>query len=261
MTNDLTLLTGATGLVGGLWAERLIRKGRAVIALSRSEHRPDSKLPCIRADLKKPGLGLSSEVRNYLQANVSEIVHCAADTRFNAPLSESRETNITGTLRMLELARGCTALRKFAHISTVYVAGLQAGTIPERVHHEEREFTTTYEDTKAEAEREILRESCVPAAVYRLSTAVGDSATGAIRQLNWFHKIARLAQWLPGLPGEPVRNTPVDLIASDWSADVLEFLFHQRFEEGIVYHVCAGESHSIDLPDLFELLFSESKRR
>ncbi|MBC7924558.1 MAG: SDR family oxidoreductase, partial [Bryobacteraceae bacterium] len=177
------------------------------------------------------------------------------------PLSESRETNITGTLRMLELARGCTALRKFAHVSTVYVAGLQTGAIAERVHREEREFTTTYEQTKAEAEREVILESFVPAAVYRLSTAIGDSATGAIRQLNWFHKIARLAQWLPALPGEPVRNTPVDLIASDWSADVLEFLFQQRFEAGIVYHVCAGESHSIDLPDLVELLFSESKRR
>src|SRR5260370_20240137 len=130
------LLTGATGLVGRLLAERLrnSRPDLRLLLLTRCRNRIAPQLvgrgvEILEGDITLPGLGLDREQLRRLEADVTEVIHCAADTRFGLPLETARASNVTGTATLLEIARQCRRLEKFAHVSTVYVAGRTAGRI------------------------------------------------------------------------------------------------------------------------------------
>lgn len=51
---------------------------------------------------------------------VEVVFHGAATVRFDEPLKTAVQINVRGTREMLRLARGCTKLRAFVHISTAY---------------------------------------------------------------------------------------------------------------------------------------------
>ena len=61
------------------------------------------------------------------------IINCAASIDFNAPLNQAIDSNIRGSLRMLELARSVKNLDVFTHISTCYVNCDQRGVIKEEI--------------------------------------------------------------------------------------------------------------------------------
>lgn len=110
----MILVTGGTGTVGREMLPVLewLMPGETIHLLRRPA-----------ADIRLPGLGLSSEERAALQRQARVIIHCAAEIRFNLPLDEVRETNLEGTRRMLEFAEGCPRLERFAHVSTLYLPG------------------------------------------------------------------------------------------------------------------------------------------
>ena len=239
----MLLLTGATGLVGG---ELLARLGdRPVVLLKRPE-----------ADLTKPLLGLAEPRYAELQDAVTAIVHCAADTRFYLPLGEARAVNTEGTRRLLEFASGCRRLEKFAYISTVFVAGLTPGRIPEAPLPPPAAFCNTYQQSKYEAEQEVLG-SGLPAAVFRLSSIAGDSCTGEVRRLTYVHQLIRLLprNVLPVAPCDPA--APIDLIPSDWAADALVSLFDHSFLPGRVCHVVAGPEASLSAREMLDLTLAQ----
>ena len=62
---------------------------------------------------------------------MSAIIHAAAAVRFSTPLEESRAVNTKGTEQLLRLAFDCPNLKRFAHISTIFVAGRMEGEIRE----------------------------------------------------------------------------------------------------------------------------------
>src|SRR5258708_4442205 len=209
-----TLLTGATGLVGRAWLERLLAQdpAREVVVLARYPERTLShpRVTAIAGDLAHPDLGLDS-----LRSSLYEIAHCAADIRFGAPLDDARAVNVEGTRRLLDLARGCPRLVKFAHVSSVYAAGAEPGDYPEAPYAGDRRFLNAYQQTKHEAE-EIVLASGVPAAIFRLSSIIGDSS-GRVHQFNYFHQLIKMiprSNLVPMIPGDP--RARVDLIAGDW---------------------------------------------
>ena len=57
----------------------------------------------------------------YSQVDV--IFHGAATVRFDEPLKTAVEINVRGTREMFKLARGCTKLKAFVHVSTAYRYG------------------------------------------------------------------------------------------------------------------------------------------
>lgn len=146
---NAVLLTGATGFVGKLVLEELIRRREelgvarvlALVRASDPEH-ADARLradvvssPCFAAhapgwekgvealagDLTKPGLGLAPGVRARVAAEATHVIHCAASVEFDLPLAEATAVNTTGALAALELARGCRRLASFVDVSTAYV--------------------------------------------------------------------------------------------------------------------------------------------
>ncbi|TMA34503.1 MAG: NAD-dependent epimerase/dehydratase family protein [Deltaproteobacteria bacterium] len=143
------LLTGATGFVGKVVLEELLRRREqlgvgSVLVLVRAgdpEHaaarcRADVfASPCFAAhprgwearveplpgDVTRPGLGLAPLARARVAAEVTHVIHCAASVEFTLPLAEALAVNTRGALNALEIARACARLESYVGVSTAYV--------------------------------------------------------------------------------------------------------------------------------------------
>ncbi|XP_075932311.1 fatty acyl-CoA reductase 1 isoform X2 [Anarhichas minor] len=142
------LITGATGFMGKVLLEKLLRscpgvKGVYVMVRSKAgqspaariadmincklferlqDEQPDfaEKIVAVASDLTKPELDLSKEDQSILADNVNIIFHCAATIRFNEPLKDAMQLNVLATQKMLALAHRMKHLEVFLHISTAY---------------------------------------------------------------------------------------------------------------------------------------------
>jgi nucleoside-diphosphate-sugar epimerase len=252
------LLTGGTGLVGSAFlAERLkdSETARVVILTRKPRSHPDPRVTFWGADLTTPSFGLAPDQYRWLRRNVTTIVHCAADIRFVAPPEESRLVNAGATAHLLALARRCSGLQQFAHVSTVYVAGLQEGTFEEQELPEHDAYASIYQRTKHEAERLVCQAmSSLPCAIYRLSSVAGG-------RCDHVHQLIRLAarNIFPCIPVSA--HATVDLIRVDWAAKALSHLIHACFQPGEVAHVCAGPSHAVKATDVLGAVLARTRTR
>ncbi|XP_075572520.1 fatty acyl-CoA reductase 2 isoform X6 [Pelecanus crispus] len=142
------LITGATGFMGKVLVEKLLRSSpdvKAVYILVRPkagqsmQERVANMLKCkvfdrvredcpnfhekikpINAELTQPKLAISAEDEEELLTRVNIVFHCAATVRFDEPLKHALQLNAMGTQRLLELARQMQNLEAFIHISTAY---------------------------------------------------------------------------------------------------------------------------------------------
>jgi nucleoside-diphosphate-sugar epimerase len=262
VSDPVLLLTGATGFVGRGLLDRLLalRPDRRVLALVRRPDRlaaqtTDPRVVALPGDLTRDDLGLDPSTRARLARSTTEIVHCAAVTHFGLPIEAARAVNVAGTRHVLALARRCRRLQKLAHVSTVYVAGKASGVIAEAPAPRPAEgFCNTYQQSKHEAEAEVLAAMPeVPAAIYRLSSIIGDARTGRVGQFNHVHSLMRLfpQNVLPVVPVHP--RAPIDLIPTDWAIPALAHLIDAGFTPGRIAQVCAGRAASLTAPDLVDL--------
>jgi nucleoside-diphosphate-sugar epimerase len=254
------LVTGGTGTLGSALAERFARlTGANVVALARGAASAGrGSLPpsvqLLAGDVRAGGaLGIDAVDHAALRATVTDIVHCAADTTFNRPLPEARATNVDGTRAILAFAEECPRLERVACFSTVYVAGRSTGCFGEADVGGQDGFINSYEQSKAEME-DVVRDAMprLPIALYRLSTIIGDSRSGAVTGFNAVHHALRLLyQGLaPMVPGHA--SALVDLIPVDFAADASYHLFEHAFTAGDTYHLCAGASRSATLCALLD---------
>jgi long-chain acyl-CoA synthetase len=259
----LLLLTGGTGLVGRELFKRLrlTRPDLRIILLTRQPAVLDAVarekgVQILAGDLRRPELGLPSVMARELHANLTAIIHCAAETRFDRPLEESRAINTRGTANLLSLAARCPRLEKFAHLSTAYIVGRCVGHMPERPCWHDQGFVNTYQQSKYEAEQLILQSlHRIPVAIFRLSTLIGDSATGRVEQFNYLHHFLKLFPHLHVMPMFPAdRSARLDLVPTDWATVALAYLFVSRFIPGRVYHVCAGPAASPTVQQLLDMM-------
>jgi nucleoside-diphosphate-sugar epimerase len=156
---------------------------------------------------------------------------------------------------MLALARQCRRLERFAHISTVYVAGKQSGAVPESRLLSTAGFVNSYQRSKHEAEQAVFQAmGDIPASIFRLSSIISDS-NGTVQQCNYIHRVLRMVPRnpLPILPGDC--DARVDLIASDWAASALVHLYESRFTPGRVHHICAGGAASMTVGEIINSTF------
>jgi thioester reductase-like protein len=285
MDSDGILLTGATGFLGmELLARYLERSERPVYALVRGRDAeqaaerlraaartvvPDAdrhshRLVAVRGDVTLPGLGLDTSRRNRLSERITEIVHAAASVSFNLPLRRARAINVEGTRRLLELAELCAArgrLRRFAHVSTAYVAGTHHGPFYEDDLERGQSFNNSYELSKWEAERLVrARSNRFPLTVFRPSIVVGEEESGWTPAFNVMYGPLKAfsAGSLTAVPGR--RSAPVDVVPASYVADSIFELSRRADAAGRTYTLAAGPRAS-NVGELIDMAAAAFGRR
>jgi long-chain acyl-CoA synthetase len=277
-------LTGATGFVGmELLARYLEHTERRVYALVRgaterevadrmervllclfgADHPYAERVVAVRGDVTHPGLGVGDGL-DELAEHVGEIVHCAASVSFELGLEAARAINVEGTLRVLEFAERCHArggLRRFSYISTAYVAGEHAGCFSEDDVNIGRRFRNSYEQSKFEAERLVVRSwERLPITVLRPSIIVGERDSGWTTSFNVLYWPLR-AFSRGAYAALPARgDAPVDVVPVDYVADATFALSQAPEAEGAIFHLTAGAQAS-SVGELVELASAYFGRR
>ena len=265
------LLTGATGFVGmELLARYLERTERSVLTIVRAgsdeaaRERIDGvlenlfgyraaryadRVTAAAGDLTAPRLGLQQTHWDWLAAESTTIVHCAASVlQFGMfALEEARAINVAGTRRMLQLAARAQALgvlERYAQVSTAYVAGTHAGPFYECDLDVGQSFNNSYEQSKFESEQLVRSHPGLPFTVLRPSIVVGDSNSGwtsAFNVLYW--PLRALARGLfPAVPA--TASAPVDVVSIDYVADGIYELCEAAGGVRQTYHLTAGAEAS-----------------
>jgi long-chain acyl-CoA synthetase len=272
----VVFLTGATGFLGAQVARRLLeRPDLRLLTLVRAQDAagaarrlarawwdwPElvsaigSRVEVLCGDLRQPFLGLETGVYGALVRQVTHIVHTAAELGLNAPLERLRQTNVTGTANLLELARAIErdhGLARFAHVSTAYVAGERMGTVPEEALTDAFGFSSAYEQSKFEGEQLVQAAKAeLSVTVFRPGMIVGDSQSGAVETFNTFYVPLRL--YLTGrlwvLPARP--DLRVNIVPVDYVADAIARLCFEPGAAGLNLHLTAPEAA---LPTAAELI-------
>ena len=211
---ETILVTGATGLVGGGVLQRMLETNPRLDAyvLVRDQNgwrrqlprwgRLASRITAVAGDVSLPGLAMEPRIRARIASCITTIVHAAANTSFSRPLEESRLANTIGTAQMLEFAAECPELKRFAYVSTAFVAGRATGEMLERDNGAGAGWVNAYEQSKYEAEC-LVRSSATSWVIFRPSTLVCRGADGVVTQVNGVHRALRiyhrgLAAMMPG---------------------------------------------------------------
>ncbi len=168
----LTLVTGASGFLGGRLAEMLAAQGHTVRVLARPKadlaHLSSLPMETVRGDLTDTA-ALAAAVRD-----VEVIYHCAAASTDWASKATYESANVTGTERLLDAALTSQSLTRFVHVSTTDVYGY-----PRRVCDESgatRDAGLPYNRTKLRGEQAVWRahrEHGLPVTILRPATIYG----------------------------------------------------------------------------------------
>jgi len=218
--------------------DRLLRRGVNVTLMLRigaEERRKDAldallgmaggangSLTLVTGDLSEPDLGLSEACRSTL-SDAGHCFHLAALYDIEADLAAIEKANVDGTRHLLRTLRSAGFNGRFHHTSSIAVAGNYSDTFTEAMFDEGQGMPHTYHRSKLESEK-LVRESDVDYRIYRPSSVVGDSKTGAIDKIDGiyfsFGAIQKLTYALPGwvrLPMPRIRGAfnvvPVDYVA------------------------------------------------
>ncbi|HET9570448.1 MAG TPA: NAD-dependent epimerase/dehydratase family protein [Bacteroidales bacterium] len=168
--NNLVLLTGSTGLLGGHMLVHLIKSGKKVRCLIRpTSSRSQLKLICTYYNLPFDELEHSVEWVNGntldyiglhdLMEGVTEVYHCAAMVSFNnKDRFEMLQTNIQGTSNMVDAALKA-GVEKFCFISSIAALGSTPdhSLVQEDTPRKNDDRNSAYSDSKFRSELEVWR--------------------------------------------------------------------------------------------------------
>jgi len=285
-------VTGATGVIGSalvpmlmedqdcqVWA--LIRAGSPEHLDTRLEElfafwdmvpewgkRARRRIIPLLGDTDKSKFALSDDVYAEITYQCTHIIHCAGNVRMNLALEVARQHALGSAQNIVELALACQAsgsLQKIEYVSTVGVAGRMPGILPETWITQPREFHSTYEQAKAEAEdylREQIEQHNLPVTVHRPSMVVGDSKVGKVIHFQVFYY---LCEFIAGrrtfgiLPyfGDVV----LDIVPVDYVAQVIKWSSEQgKGTADKILHHCSGPKFSIRLTQLQKIVRATMKK-
>ncbi len=180
--DNLCLVTGATGFIGGHLVQRLLSEGYQVRCLVR----PTSDASALVGLGAEVIIGDLTSARSLAPAaeGCKYVLHCAALVSDWATSKEVTRVNVEGTRNLLAAAVEAS-VRRFVHISSTDVYGYPGGVeIDER--YTSTDFRNWYAHTKLAAEAEVRRvesEHALDAVILRPATVYGPGSKEMVREI------------------------------------------------------------------------------
>ena len=262
-----TLITGATGYVGGALAKKLLKTtDDDLILLVRShpnetfEERKKSLLNKLGSSYERRILIVDGHLeqdapfKGVKASSVTRIIHAAATTAFNVERPKAKAINVDGLRKVLDFARTCPSLERFYQISTIYSAGKSLGIVQEDFVTRP-DFANYYEWSKWEAENLIRSEySDLPWNILRVATIAADDNTGAVTQHNAIHNTLKLFYYglISLAPGNS--DCPVYLVTGDFTVKGIFSLLKKAPLHEVV-NICHSKEESVSLGDLLNIAY------
>lgn len=272
----LTLITGATGFLGGaVAAEALRRDEQANLLLLARAGDSAQALERVRANLQSHGATPTQlerlsednilcgdlETLDHLSHDlrleqVKDVIHCAALATFsNHPGLD--KINVDGTRALARLMQGRSGLRRFFYVGTAMACGPEA-EIENGLVNEHTELPlddshlVSYTRSKARAEQ-VLREEFpdLPSVMLRPSIIVGDTKRGCVasQSIFWVFQVAQmLGEFTVDL------DARVDVVPVDWCASAILDLVTKPVLANTVYHLSAGEESCVSFREVDQAL-------
>jgi ornithine--oxo-acid transaminase len=179
---DVCLVTGASGFIGGHLVKRLVQEGYPVRCLVRASS-DTSALEELDVQLAVGDLTDAGSLTRAV-AGCNYVLHCGALVSDWATRLEIIDTNVHGTRRLLDASVGASVGR-FVHFSTTDVYGYPGGPAIDE-SHPGGGFRNWYAQTKLEAEGEIRRaerEHALDAVILRPATVYGPGSTDVVGEI------------------------------------------------------------------------------
>lgn len=149
---QLCLVTGASGFIGGRLAARLAQEGYRVRALTRRSS-DTARLAALDVEIVTGDLADAGSLERAVEG-CAHVIHCAALVSDWATTAEITEANVGGTRRLLDAAAGATVGR-FIHLSTTDVYGHPGGPPVDESFTDDGRIHNWYAHTKRQAERTV----------------------------------------------------------------------------------------------------------
>ena len=177
--NNMILVTGGTGFLGGYIIKHLVNKGYVVKAIRRES----SRLPFfISDDVLQKVQWVNGDVLDVISLEeamdgVDAVIHSAAKVSFDPDEKEEmHQINVDGTANIVNIALEKN-IRRFIYISSVAALGRTANgeTVTEEREWQETKINTNYAISKHKAEMEVWRGmgEGLSAAIVNPSTILG----------------------------------------------------------------------------------------
>jgi nucleoside-diphosphate-sugar epimerase len=176
---DVCLVTGATGFIGGRLAARLVQEGYSVRCLVRASS-DTSLLDQLDVQIAVGDLTTARSLTRAVEG-CHYVFHCGALVSDWATTKEISRTNVDGTRNLLE-ASVSGSVQRFIHFSTTDVYGFPGGAAIDEAYAATR-FQNWYAQTKRDAEAEVRRVASagsLDAVILRPATVYGPGSTDVI---------------------------------------------------------------------------------
>lgn len=275
-------VTGVTGFVGRYVADRLLRRDdvEGLDVLVRAENEEHARKRLVKSlkfavseeraealaqrmtpiigDLRRERFGLDEAAWQALAERTDQVLHSAANVRFDQRLDDARSYNVFGTQQAAALARLAQergGLRRLDWVGTAYVAGLRRDVVREGDLQHQAGWKNPYEQSKYEAEVWLKEHAAdLPLTVFRPSIVVGERSTGATTNFGMMYWPIRLYSkgWWRTVVGSA--QTPVDIVPVDFVADALDVLTRSEQPTGGTYHLTSGPEGAITIGQMAGLV-------
>ncbi len=251
------LFTGFPGFIGARLIPRLLelRPGvrlaclvqekflpaarEAVKAMAASHPKTRGRVDLAVGDITAPGLGMGETDAKKLRKSLTGCYHLAAVYDLAVARDMALRINLEGTRNVLEFLGEAPRFGKLDYVSTAYVSGTAAGTFRETDLDVGQSFKNHYEETKFLAEAAV-KDSGLPAAIYRPAIVVGDSRTGETAKFDGPYFALNAMSLLPS-PGAFLRigdgAAEVNLVPIDFVLEAIARLGTWDGAIGRTYHL------------------------
>jgi nucleoside-diphosphate-sugar epimerase len=255
-------VTGGTGYLGSYVVTRLIEQHDArLLLMVRAKSRGDAitklwnglqlhmdpvrfrralaSVDFVGGDLTAPGLGMSPSDRARVTSSATSVLHIAASLNRKSE-KDCLNSNLRGTLAVIQLAREIRELRRFSHVSTNAVAGARDRELvtEDAAIDWARSDYDPYARTKKFCEhmiRELLPD--VPKTFFRPSIVMGDSRHPRTTQFDMVRSFCFLAD-LPFVPVRP--DARLDIVNADFVGPAIADLHVKERPAHDCYHLTSG---------------------